>query len=59
ITGDFFIAVEVLSDFTDVDQPAFSGSVLGPLYIRKNAFSIWEKFPVMGLDFNVDAVYFK
>lgn len=59
VTGDFFIAVEVLSDFTNTDQPAFSGSVLGPVYIRKNAFSVWEKLPVMGLDFNVDAVYFK
>lgn len=59
VKGDFFLVLEVLSEMKKEEQIAFSGSIIGPAYFRANSFSKWMKVGVMGLDFNVDAVYFK
>jgi hypothetical protein len=59
LEGDFFISLECLSDKMGKDNLTFSGSIVGPSYIKSSAFDYWAKVGVMGLDFNVTAEYTK
>lgn len=56
---DFFISLECLSAEVTSTNLAFSGSLIGPSYLKMATFSDWEKLAVMGIDFNVTITYQK
>jgi hypothetical protein len=56
---DFFISLECLSSTVTDQTLAFSGSLIGPSYLKMATFFDWEKLAVMGLDFNVTVTYQK
>ncbi len=57
--NDFFISLECLSKEVTNTTFAFTGSLIGPSFLKMATFSDWEKLSVMGLDFNVTVTYQK
>ena len=55
VKGDILVTLEVIEFFGEGKVTFSTGTISGGTYFREGKEADWEKFPIIGLAFNVDA----